>query len=579
MKRSIINNSSIKSFTKNTLLRTLVSQAMPTSHNIQLKRMLAGSIVTAAALTSSELYAANLTFVAKTINVDEPDSGSRTVSVRPLLSFNPNASGWDNLTSCTITGEIEIYQRTEGSSIATPGVDYNQISSSSFSLTTQPYVVNDGTDEDSIRFDDVSQEILFDILDDGDETETREIIDFRISSYGMTCAEDDRYRDLNGGSETNQPYGSIIINDPLDQAPPPPKGPQPIPVRQKSLSSQLNSIRSLTLQTANTRNRSIAKEVNRARQSAGFNSKNLQVKIDGKALPRAVVPGAGAGDSFADFGRWGFFVSGSIDIGKQKGADSPTVDYDSSLLVTGIDYRVTNNIVMGSALSYTILDSGSKTETNFNRSSLSLFGSYYSEDTFYVDAIFTVGSSDYDLSREIETDSGSPDSASANTGGGESSASLGAGYNFHDQNANLRVFTFVNYIDVDIDAYNETVIGSSSAANVNGIDLQSLTADIGLEASWNINCNSGVYIPLISVAWEHQFADDAVDIHGNFVGGSDDGAFNFHGEARDNDYLNAQIGVSGVFKNGFSAYLSYDSYLGRKDLSSNHYSLGARWQF
>lgn len=561
-------------FKKKYTLQNFIQQS---SVRRQFHQILMCGVITGAALSSLDLHAATLIFESSRVAVTEPSSGSTFVSLRPVLTFGAysenNADNiyiWDwvetTSSSCTVSGVIVPLQ---SNTTATYDEDYREADGIEFSLTTAPYF----TEDESVRFDDVSQEILVEIMaDEGVDEEGEEHIEFEFSDISISCGE-------GFAALTSESYGSTIVSI-TPESTPQPQGPQPIPQKQKSLSSQLNSIRSISLQTANTRNRSIAKEVNRARKSGGFHS-NLQVRVNGEALPNSIVPGVGAGDTFESFGRWGFFVSGSIDIGKQKEEGSVSMDYDSSLLIAGIDYRATDNIVLGSAISYTVADSGSKAiaETDFNSSTLSLFASYYIQDAFYVDGIVSFGVNDYDLNRKIETDTSHFDSAAASTSGDETSLSLGAGYNLHDQNVNLRVFSLVNYIDANIDGYNETVVGSSSAAIVNDIDLQSLTTDLGLEASWNISADFGVYTPLVSVAWVHQFADNAVDINGEFIGGLDEGEFYFHAPDRDNDYVNAQIGISSVFKNGFNAYFTYDTDLGRKDLSSNHYTIGARWEF
>lgn len=558
-------------FTKrrlNHLLELIIGSHSSTRNRIAVAGMLAGST-----LLSADLHAAILSFDTTSIAVDEPNAGSQTVAVTLRATFTDNASGWQNLTPCTISGTIGI--RNQGSEIppATQDQDFTHITTS-FSMTTEPYTVGEG----QVQIDDVSQEILFEVLDDGDENESLETIDFEITSYGASCGAE-----ISRSISLGTTKGAIAISDPFDVKPPPnpetpPSRPSAIPVRQKNLTAQLNSLRNLTLHSSATRDRGIAKEIDRARKSRGFSSTNLTVKAHGQSLPNF---GAGAGDALDNFGRWGLFVSGSVDLGHQQKGTANSSEFDSSLLIVGADYQVNDHLILGSALSHTIVNSGSAqtAKTDFDRASFSLFASVYVAEVYYLDAIATVGASNYDLQRKIDTGESSQDSASATTDGGETTVSIGAGYNFHQRNLNLRIFSFVNYIDSNIDSYREVVLGSSSAASVNGFDLQSLTADLGFELSWNINSAFGVFTPALSLAQEHQFADDAVDINGQFIGGDDEGGFYFHGPQQDDDYLSTQIGISGVFRNGFAAYLTYNTHLRREDFSSSQYSLGARWQF
>lgn len=556
--------------------------SVPATHGLTLSKMTKALVLAGALTLASEVPAATLGFIQEEgkLTIDEPNYGKSLVSVSVRAAFDTVAPQWQNTSSCTITGTIGIRNVRTSEDPATLGEDFN-ILKNTFSMTTRPRMVGE-----QVQIDSVSDEVIFEILDDGDEQEQTESIGFEISSYGVVC-DDGSVRSFSLGYGQGYGYGTIIINDPFDEEEAPaPEAPivQPsraIPVRQKSLSSQLNSLRTLTLHTSGTRDRGIAKEINRARNRGGFSSDNFQIKVAGQSLPVGALLGAGAGDAFDDFGRFGLFVSGSIDAGELDKDAVDNLDFDSSQLIIGLDYRLTDKIILGGAVSQTEAGAGEMeyAKTDASRSSLSLFGSYYSNDAFYVDAILSYGASNYDLDRTIEADTGNPDSAVADTDGDETSASVGAGYNIHKSNINLRLFSFVNYIDANIDGYQESVSGLSSAAQVDGVDLQSLTADAGLELSWNINSKVGVFTPTLALAYQRQFKDDAVDITGSFIGGLDEGNFYYQAPARDDNYLSARSGVSAVLPNGISAYITYDTYLRRDDFSSDYVSLGARWEF
>ena len=270
-----------------------------------------------------------------------------------------------------------------------------------------------------------------------------------------------------------------------------------------------------------------------------------------------------------------------MDFGKQEKNSALESDFQTNMLIAGVDYKVSNNVVLGAALTHSDTDAGDdKTaNTDFRRYSLSLFGSLYSRDTFYIDGMITYGTSAYDLDRRIALEGGGADVSSADTDGDELSTSIGAGYNWYRNNVNIRLFTFINYIDANIDGYTETATGNSSAAVVDGMDLQSLIANLGAELSWNINTSAGVFTPVLSIAQERQYADDSVYVTGRFVGGLDEGNFAFSAPNRDDSYLNAKLGVNAVLKNGVSAFVSYDTFIDRKDFASGQFSVGARWEF
>lgn len=531
------------------------------------RKILAATILGGLALAGPETYAATLQFdTPNSVTVDEPDSGSRTVTMNLRASFTDGNPNWQTQAACTIFGEItvtspEAPNRTQ----AIDGVDFN-IVTRTFSMPTPS--ASDGSRPD------ISTEIVFEILDDGDEAEATEEVNFRITSYGVTCSDE-----VNRTISLSRGYGSIVINDPFDVKGSQAQRPGTIPVRQKSLSTQLNSLRTLSLHNSVTRDRSIAKEIDRARQKRGFSSDNLQVRLQGESLPVAGLLGGGAGD--ADFGRWGFFVTGNVDTGEQEKHSPTDQDYRSNMLIAGVDYKLSDNVVLGGAVTHADMDAGNDetANTDFSRYSLSVFGSFYTGDAFYIDAMLTYGSSSYDLDRRILADGGSADTAFADTDGDELSASLGAGYTFHQRNFKTRLFSFLNYVDANIEGYNESVSGTSSSASVDGLDLQSLIANLGVEFSWNLNTSAGVFTPTISIAQERQYADDSVYVTGRFIGGQDAGEFAYTAPNRDDNYLNAQAGVSAVLKNGVSAFLTYDTFVDRKDFASDQWSVGARWEF
>lgn len=496
-------------------------------------------------------------------HVTEPVTGRRTYTV-PISLRPDTAGGWSDLTACTAYGTMEI--KVGDGTTATPDTDV-VLAKSDYSIPIQPY----RNEQNQIVIDVASDEIIFEILSD-DEFETPEMVTYGRKSYGITCDDGvDRSMNVAGAD------GSFIIGDALESQIPG----ATIPVRQKSLSAQLNSLRTLSLHNSITRDRSIAKEIDRARRNSGVRANNLRVRYQGQNLSTDALLGGAAGDSSQDFGRWGAFVTGNIDLGEQEKDSALESDFRSNMLIAGVDYKISDNAVLGAAITHSDMDAGSDetANTDFNRYSLSLFGSLYSSDAFYLDLMLTYGTSSYDLDRRITRDDGGADLGSADTDGDELSTSLGAGYNWHHRHINMRLFSFLNYIDANIEGYRESVSGASSAAVVDGMDLQSLIANLGVELSWNINTTAGVLTPMVSIAQERQYADDSVYVTGQLIGGQDEGGFAYSAPSRDDNYLNAQLGFSAVLKNGVSAFVSYDTFMDREDFASRQWSIGARWEY
>lgn len=499
------------------------------------------------------------------VEVGEPAKGRSTYIV-PITLSPTTISGWTSLTACTAYGTIMVIADVASPNPATPNVDF-VLTKSDYSIRIQPSL----NAQNEIVIDVTSDEIIFEVLADS-EVESPELVTYGHAEYGIICDDG-----MTRAVERIGTHGKFIINDTVAS----PTPDYTIPIRQKSLSSQLNSLRALSLHNATTRDRGIAKEIDRARHSTGLRTDNLQLRHHGQTLSVGNFLGGAAGDSANDFGRWGAFVTGNVDMGKRDKDTHDESEFHSNMLIAGIDYKISKNAVLGAAITHSDVDAGTDetANTDFRRYSLSLFASLYSLDTFYLDMMLTYGTSNYDLDRRIVRDDGGADVGRANTDGDETSVSLGAGYNWHHRNINIRLFSFLNYIDANIEGYRESVNGLSSAAEINGIDLQSFIANLGLELSWNMNMGFGVLTPMISLAQERQYADDSVYVTGRFIGGPDEGDFAYSAPHRDNDYLNAQLGLSAVLKNGVSAYMTYNTFIAREDFSSRQWSFGIRWEY
>ncbi len=546
----------------------------------------------ALALLSTNSQAALLEFAIQrnseaNITVDEPTgTGATSINIGPVLTSTPNNDNWPS--SCTVSGQIVIASAT-----ATAGADYSTPQTLDFELVAESTILSTDLDSKSNAtvnqkpFSEVSQTINLDILADFEEEEP-ESLTLSFQNVRAICGGDGDVLDVTPTVFFDSYGATIDINDTFNERPVEPEEPSTdVPATQKSLIDQVDEISLLTLHSAETRTRSLSRELRRVRRGLkSVSTENLQVRVNGETIPSSVwqsmisdqntLTGSGAGDD-NDFGNWGVFVNGSIDIGERNSSASTDSEYKSSLIILGVDYQVNQNFILGGALSQTDLSSeldNKAADTDFKRSSLSLFSSYYHEDKYYLDLIASYGSSSYDLSRTVIDDS-----ASADTDGTELSYSLGGGYDFHFNSIDLGIFTSVYHLESTIDGYTETVTGDISAAQVNEITLNSLIANLGMDLRWNISTQSGVVSPHIGVTFEHQFEDDATDINGNFIGGSDEGAFEFQSEKLDSSYIATQIGLTASFKGGFTTYIMYDTYIDRDDLSSNNYSLGARWQF
>ncbi|PWT92014.1 MAG: hypothetical protein C5B54_04225, partial [Acidobacteria bacterium] len=304
----------------------------------------------------------------------------------------------------------------------------------------------------------------------------------------------------------------------------------------------------------------------------------------------------------------GVFVNGTLTIG-DKDATSREAGFDfTSLGATfGADYRFTDNFILGIALSYmstsadfdkfNILHNPAGGGVDARSFSVSLYGTYYVLEKFYVDGILGFGWNDYDIDRKIiysipATDRvGRPipgittvnQTAHGSPNGHQFSFSVGAGYDF-----NMGGFTFgplarIEYIKLNIDGYrekiNNTGNGFGLALVFDDQDVDSLLSVLGGQASYAISTGIGVLLPQVRFEWRHEFKNDSRIIRARFVSDPTRTPLNLATDAPDRNYFAIGIGTSMTFRGGASAFVYYEPVLGLAHVAAHNVVLGARWEF
>ncbi len=315
--------------------------------------------------------------------------------------------------------------------------------------------------------------------------------------------------------------------------------------------------------------------------------KALAKRLDA-ALAAALAGGAMAADEDlvtpSGAPRWGLFVNGRISLG-----DRPTTlretgfDFETLGLTAGVDYRLSDRVVIGGALGY--LD----TDTDLDRdggqldargTTLSAYGSY-TRESFYLDGVLSYGRNEYDLIRNIDLPQpfrgqqrfaalGSPD-------GSQLSASLGLGYDHQIKSLTLGGYGSLSWIDSTIDGYTERDAGPFNLV-VAEQDARSLLSEAGLELAYAASRSWGVLRPNLRLSYLHEFEDDARLIRALFAEDVTATEFAVPTEEPDRDYFNLTAGVTATLARGRTVYLIYDTDLDRDDLDIYTFTFGARFE-
>jgi outer membrane lipase/esterase len=143
-----------------------------------------------------------------------------------------------------------------------------------------------------------------------------------------------------------------------------------------------------------------------------------------------------------------------------------------------VDYRFTDQFVLGAAFGYGNTDveidaNGGALDTDAY--SVSVYGSYYPTQAFYIDAIVSGGLNDHDQARSIRYDIASltrpgertlvDQTATAEIDSDQISASLGSGYNFSRDGWTFGPYGRLEYVDVDVDGFRENISNPTAAGS------------------------------------------------------------------------------------------------------------------
>lgn len=322
----------------------------------------------------------------------------------------------------------------------------------------------------------------------------------------------------------------------------------------------------------------------------GFDVSGLNGNVSPLGLASSWQPGqatgGASGDQDSPFDKLGIFVNGNFGVGDKDGTDRELgFEYDSQGVTAGVDYRFTDNLVLGSTFGYNAVKSdfdASRGSLNLDGYSFSLYSTYYLEN-FYVDGIFSGGWNDFDTRRNIRFP-GLDQSLNGFTQGNEYSFNISSGYDFHHQGLTYGPVGRVSYQNVQIDGYQENpsnlaAPGFGSATTIGKQNAVSLQTALGGQVSYAISTSFGVLMPTARAEWIHEFHDGSRPVNWQFSNVPSQTSFVNFSDNPDRNYANLGGGLSATFTHGISAFMFYEAMVGRQNLAEHSINLGVRGEF
>lgn len=337
--------------------------------------------------------------------------------------------------------------------------------------------------------------------------------------------------------------------------------------------------------------RAIGARLGALRQGAsGISVSSLQLNDNGNSINLAdLLPerGGGAGESGSALGG---FLNANYHFGdKDETSREEGFDFKNFGLVGGIDYRFSAQFVAGGAVNVNYTDVDITTFPDGDAKTLStgltLYGSWYSRDAFYVDGHLNVTFNDYETRRNIFIPSNNPSiaaidrTAKADTDGVQYSAGLGAGWNIQQDALTITPNISLSYLKLGIDPYQETG-AAGLELKVDHQDLKSLQSSLGVQLAYAVSTEKGILQPNGHIAWVHEFDNDSRSITARYLHDPFDlSTFSVPTNDPDRNYYTLGAGLSGTFAHGLMSFVSIEGVAGLKQVTNIGVLAGVRMEW
>ncbi len=296
----------------------------------------------------------------------------------------------------------------------------------------------------------------------------------------------------------------------------------------------------------------------------------------------------GGGAATEPAGRLGGFLNLNYNSGgKSTTTREDGFDFDNQGVTAGMDYRLTDNLVAGVALSYAKTDAtivAALGSADSKSSAISAYGSWY-VNKFYVDGHLSYSRNDYDTTRNIVVASRSPTvtgfntTAVGSTNGKQVTAVMGAGYELNRGSLLISPYGRLGYLKLKIDAYRESEPNHGLALDVGSQSLQSLQSALGLKLAFTASTATGVIVPFVSAEWNHEFDNDTRSLTAKYTHDPFNNFFAIPTDTPDRDYYSLSAGVSALFRNGISAFVTLSAVEGLRNVKNRSILIGLRKEF
>lgn len=289
--------------------------------------------------------------------------------------------------------------------------------------------------------------------------------------------------------------------------------------------------------------------------------------------------GIAAGDDAADSAVWGQVFNGWVNQGTTDSMSGYKANYSG--LVIGADRNITDEVLLGGAVSYTSTnvkgqDNASGSNSYVNSWGLTAYASYKAQD-WYTGLYATAVNQNYRTQRQIDF-TGYSAIANGKFDGQQYALKGEFGYPLAlTQATTLTPMATLSYSYIRQDGYTETN-GNGAALRVEGSNSDTLKSGLGAKLETTQATPWGDVVPYIQVLWGHQYDNKATDVTASYAAAVNETSFVTKGSTPEKDSVDVNVGAT-LMQSDTTSISAYYDISAAQDYTNQSVSLRLRKLF
>jgi outer membrane autotransporter protein len=304
-------------------------------------------------------------------------------------------------------------------------------------------------------------------------------------------------------------------------------------------------------------------------------------RVSDAAFADLLREGLNAGDDALGVDGLGLFLTGRyVRLNQDTTLNELGSTTNGGGFTLGADYRLLPSLVLGGAFGfnhYATDFSANAGSSDINDYAFMVFGSFFINDTFYVDGQLRGSYLTTDTTKLTPTLDGGPTflPQTSDPDGWTISGDVAAGAELPWKSLLVNPYVRLGVYHSSIDEFSERGGDGSLSLRVNDQSVTSLPLTLGTSIVYNFSTSAGVISPYVRGQYLHEFLDQAAIVSG-FLQVIPTAQFSIRPNAVDRNYGTVGVGASMTFAKGWAGFVDYDALVGYFALTTHTATIGIR---